>query len=174
VTSTGVGPKGGHVVGPIEHIGITVPDLPQAIQFFETVLGWKQIRAAGPFADPDGDWMQSSFAIHRSSSLNLALFETGTGMRLEIFEWAAPDQRTEHPRISDIGGPHIGIAVSDLLEAIERVAAADGVTMLAGPNTASISHGEETFIYFLTPWGLPMELVQRGEININDGEASDE
>jgi catechol 2,3-dioxygenase-like lactoylglutathione lyase family enzyme len=149
-------------LGPIEHIGLTVPDLPQAIGFFESVFGWKQIVGAGPFADPEGDWMESSFAIHRKSSLNLALLETDSGMCVELFEWSAPDQRTEHPRISDIGGPHVGIVVSDLAQAMERVAAADGVTMLAGPNSATNSMGDVSFIYFLTPWGLPMELLQRG------------
>jgi catechol 2,3-dioxygenase-like lactoylglutathione lyase family enzyme len=149
-------------LGPIEHIGLTVPDLPQAIRFFETVFGWKQLDAAGPFADPDGDWMESSFAIHRSSSLNLALLETGSGVYIELFEFTAPDQQAEHPRISDIGGPHVAIAVSDLAQATERVAAADGVTMLAGPNSATTSMGNVAFIYFLTPWGLPMELIQRG------------
>jgi catechol 2,3-dioxygenase-like lactoylglutathione lyase family enzyme len=149
-------------VGPLEHVGITVPNLDEAVRFFETVLGWKQIVSAGPFSDPDGDWMQSSFAVHRSSSLNLALLDTGSGAYLEVFEFSAPDQRVEHPRISDIGGPHLGVEVSDLPAAIEKVAAAEGVTMLAGPNTAQTAHGEVALIYFLTPWGLPMELIRRG------------
>jgi catechol 2,3-dioxygenase-like lactoylglutathione lyase family enzyme len=102
--------------------------------------------------------MERGLGFHRQTVLKLALLESGPGARIELFECAAPDQRRAHSQVTDVGGAHIAISVSDLDSAIAEVASARGVTMLAGPTNEK---GGVRWIYLRTPWGLTLELVER-------------
>jgi catechol 2,3-dioxygenase-like lactoylglutathione lyase family enzyme len=145
-------------VGVLEHVGVTVPSLDDAIGFFTNVIGWTLVLREGPFADAEGDWMRAALNVDRSASLSFALLDTGAGRYIELFEYAAPGQRLEHPLNSDIGGMHLAVAVPDIVAAIERLRDVPGIRILAGPNTNSAGG---LYVYFLTPWDLQMELIQR-------------
>jgi hypothetical protein len=81
------------------------------------------------------------------------------GVNFEIFEYSAPDQVAEPPRNSDIGGHHLAVYVDDIAAALEHLRA-HGVRIMGdvqviddGPAAGS------SWIYFLAPWGLQLELV---------------
>ena len=142
-----------------DHIGFTVPDLDEAVDFFVNVLGCEEFYELGPFRFDD-DWMQKHLNVHpRAVMRKLRFLRCGNGSNFEIFEYEAPDQNAIQPRNSDVGGHHIAFYVDDfdaaLLYLRER-----GVRILGEPTvrTAGPSAGQ-TWVYFLTPWGMQLELV---------------
>ncbi|MEV6606268.1 VOC family protein [Kutzneria sp. NPDC051319] len=46
----------------VDHIGVTVPDLDQAHEFFVGVLGCEYMYRLGPYRD-DGSWMSEHMAV---------------------------------------------------------------------------------------------------------------
>jgi len=52
----------------IEHVGLTVPDLDRAVEFFVDVLGCEFVFDGGRFADAQ-DHMQNSLGVHPDASL---------------------------------------------------------------------------------------------------------
>jgi catechol 2,3-dioxygenase-like lactoylglutathione lyase family enzyme len=142
-----------------EHIGFTVPNLDEAVDFFVRVIGCEPFYELGPFQS-NGDWMQTQLNLHpRAVMKRLKFLRCGNGSNFEIFEYSAPDQRLEQPKNSDIGGHHLAFYVDDMDEAIAYLKA-NGVRVLGEPviREEGPSAGQ-TWIYFLTPWGMQMELV---------------
>jgi catechol 2,3-dioxygenase-like lactoylglutathione lyase family enzyme len=145
----------------MEHIGFTVPDLDEAITFFVDVLGCEYFYDIGPFRDPEGDWFAVNLGLHpRAEIPRGALLRCGNGSNLELFEYTAPDQRQELPRMSDWGGHHLAFYVDDMDAALAYLQE-QGLTILGG---AKPGFGEEqgegsTFAHFLSPWGMALELV---------------
>ena len=98
---------------------ITVPDLAEAHDFFVDVLGCEYMYTLGPFRDDDGDWMREHLNVHpRAVMRELHFFRCGGQAVFEVFEYAAPDQRTTPPRNSDVGGHHVALYVDDLDAAV--------------------------------------------------------
>ena len=142
-----------------EHIGFTVPDLDQAIDFFVRVNGCEPFYELGPFQAAD-DWMSVHLDVHpRTVMKRLKFLRCRTGPNFEIFEYDAPGQVVRQPRNSDVGGHHLGFYVDDIGAAIEHLKA-HGVRILGEPTvrTSGPSAGQ-TWVYFLTPWGMQLELV---------------
>jgi catechol 2,3-dioxygenase-like lactoylglutathione lyase family enzyme len=143
----------------IEHIGLTVPDLNQATAFFVDVLGCAVAFEAGPFR-ADNDWMAEHLNVHpRAEIRRLRMLTCANGPALELFEYNAPVQAQTGPANSDVGGHHVAFYVEDLTAAV-RYLRERGVRVLGEPTelTAGPSAGL-SFVYFLAPWGLQLELV---------------
>jgi len=151
----------------LDHIGITVPDLEEATTFFVDVLGCDYLYSLGPYG-ADDDWMAVHMGVDPAATVpELRFFRCGDQAVFEIFQYVAPDQRTEVPRNSDVGGHHIALYVDDLDDAVAYLRAR-GVRVLGDP-TSSISASEgQRWVYFLTPWGMTFELV-----SYPDGKAFD-
>jgi catechol 2,3-dioxygenase-like lactoylglutathione lyase family enzyme len=143
----------------MEHIGFTVPDLEQATRFFVDVLGCEVFYDLGPFQS-DQDWMQVHLNIHpRAVMRKLRFFRCGHGSNFEIFEYEAPDQITAQPRNSDVGGHHLAFYVDDIGAAVDFLKSR-GVRVLGEPTVRTAGpSGGQTWVYFLAPWGMQMELV---------------
>lgn len=142
-----------------EHIGFTVPHLDAAVRFFVDVIGCEAFYYLGPFSS-DGDWMAKQLNVAPDTVMKrLCFLRCGHGSNFEIFEYSAPDQKTEQPRNSDIGGHHLAFYVDDIDAAIAHLRA-QRVTILGEPvvRTEGPSAGQ-TWVYFLTPWGMQLELV---------------
>jgi catechol 2,3-dioxygenase-like lactoylglutathione lyase family enzyme len=144
----------------IDHVAMTVPDLAQAIAFFDDVLGCsKPSYAVGPFKF-DNDWMQVHLNVEpRAEITNLAMLRCFTGANVELFEYKVDGQVKTEPRNSDIGGHHIGFYVDDEAAAVAYLKS-KGVKMLGDPTPFDQGPlAGETIDYFLTPWGAQMELL---------------
>ena len=139
-----------------EHFATTVPDLDSALDFFCDALGADHVatRSYGPEAD-----MTGRFNAHSEAQSRVAKVAIG-GVLIELWEYAAPDLRTEMPRNCDAGGHHVGFKVVDIDDAVERLRQYPGVRVLGEPST--ITSGPligRRWVYFLTPWGLQLELA---------------
>lgn len=160
MNSSGMGPSPG-IPGlrGTEHIGFTVPDLEQATAFFVDVIGCQYMFELGPFQAED-DWMARHLNVDpRTIMRRLRFFRCKNGSNFEIFEYEAPDQNTEQPRNSDIGGHHLAFYVDDFNAALTYLRE-KGVRLLGEPTVRSIGpNAGQTWIYFLSPWGMQFELV---------------
>jgi catechol 2,3-dioxygenase-like lactoylglutathione lyase family enzyme len=144
-----------------EHVAFSVPDLDQAIAFFCDVLGCEFFYPLGPFRDPEGTYFQDNFRLHpRSEVARACVLRCGHGPNFEIFEFIAPDQRREMPKMSDWGGMHLAFYVDDMDAAIAYLAE-HGVEVLGGkkPGIDAESGEDATFGHFYSPWGMLLELV---------------
>lgn len=142
-----------------DHIGFTVPNLDEAVKFFVEILGCEPFYELGPFQS-DGDWMATHLNVHpRTVMRRLKFVRCGFGSNFEIFEYAAPDQNGEQPRNSDVGGHHLAFYVDDMDEAVAYLRS-KGIRVLGEPTVrTSGPNGGQTWVYFLSPWGMQFELV---------------
>jgi catechol 2,3-dioxygenase-like lactoylglutathione lyase family enzyme len=143
----------------VEHIGLTVPSLEEAMRFFSDVIGAEVLYDIGPFESAD-DWMASHLAEHPRARINkVRMIRVANGPVLELFEFTSPDQRTTMPRNSDFGGWHIAFYVEDMDRALAALKAHQcriqngPVTMTEGPSAGL------TWLYFQAPWGQQLEVV---------------
>lgn len=141
-----------------EHIGFTVPDLDEAERFFVDVIGCERVYSLGPFSRDD-DWMAVHLNVHpRTVMRELRFFRCGHGPNFEIFEYEPADAQQPQPRNSDIGGHHLGFYVDDLDAAVAHLHR-HGVQILGEPTRSTRKSEGQTWVYFLAPWGMQLELV---------------
>lgn len=143
----------------LDHIGFTVPNLTEAVDFFVNIIGCEPFYELGPFA-ADDDWMTKTLNVHpRAVMTRLKFLRCKNGSNFELFEYAAPDQNPTQPRNSDVGGHHLAFYVDDFGAALDHLRH-NGVKILGTPTTRleGPSAGQ-TWVYFLTPWGMQLELV---------------
>jgi catechol 2,3-dioxygenase-like lactoylglutathione lyase family enzyme len=153
--------KGIPTARSIHHVAFTVPDLEQAIAFFRDVLGCELAYRAGPFSDPDGDWMATNLDVHREAVLHLAVLRAGPTTNIELLEFQSPDRTETMPRNDAVGGHHLAIYVDDVAAAAEYLRAVEGVRILGEATLVGPPHANAgaTLLYFQSPWGLTLELI---------------
>lgn len=142
----------------LDHIGFTVPDFAEARHFLEVVLGCEYLYANGPFRDDEGTWMADHLDVHPRATCMLHFFRLGGQAILEVFEYESPDQRRAIPANSDVGGHHVALYVDDLDAAVAHLRA-HGVRVLGEPTVSGGPSRGQRFVYFLSPWGMQLELV---------------
>ncbi|GAA4062488.1 VOC family protein [Agromyces indicus] len=141
-----------------EHIGFTVPDLDEAHRFFVDVIGCEYVYTLGPF-QRDDDWMAEHLNVHpRSVMRELRFFRCKHGPNFEVFQWEPADGRSGQPRNSDLGGHHLAFYVDDLDAAVAYLHE-QGVRVLGEPTASRNASEGQRWVYFLTPWGMQLELV---------------
>src|SRR5208282_2210360 len=148
-------------VRSVDHVAYTVPDLEQAISFFVDYLGGELIFRDGPFDGTGKDYMRRKLNVHPDATSRLAMLRMGRDFNLELIEYEAEDQRTTVPRNSDIGASHLALYVDDIYEAHAYMRSVPGVTLFEGPNVVPEDSpvAGQSWFYFLTPWGMTMELT---------------
>jgi len=143
-----------------DHVGITVPDINEAIEWFEDVMGAVAPLTFGPISDPTGTLMHDLLDVDpRAVIKQITSLRIGRSANIELFEYSAPDQRRDHPRNSDWSGHHIAFYVTDIDEAVEYMQSR-GVEKLLGP--LPITDGPaagQSINYFRTPFGTFIELI---------------
>jgi catechol 2,3-dioxygenase-like lactoylglutathione lyase family enzyme len=142
----------------LDHIGVTVPDLEEATTFFVDVLGCDYLYPLGPYGSDD-DWMAVHLGVDATATIpELRFFRCGDQAVFEVFQYIAPEQRTDVPRNSDVGGHHIALYVDDLDKAVEYLVG-KGVSVMGEPTVSTGLHEGQRWVYFRAPWGLQFELV---------------
>ena len=117
----------------MDHVGLTVPDIDEAVAWFQRVLGCSAPLTFGPFADPTGTFMQDLLGVHpRAVIEQITLVRCGRSANIELFEYDAPDQITTFPKNSDWAGHHVAFYVDDIDAAVAHMVA-QGVQKLLGP-----------------------------------------
>jgi len=150
----------------MDHVGITIPDLDEAVEFYSTLLGATEIFRLGPFDARDFpvndgiDWSLAHVNV-MDARFTLAMLEYGKGSRLELFQYDRPVNRVDTPpNNSDLGGHHIAFKVGNLDKVLE-LRDAYSLRFMAGP--ISITEGPaagQRIIYVLDPWNNQLELVE--------------
>jgi catechol 2,3-dioxygenase-like lactoylglutathione lyase family enzyme len=144
----------------MDHVGITVPDIGQAVDWFEDVMGCVAPLSFGPFFDDTGTFMQDLLDVDPRAVIHqITMVRCGQSANIELFDYSAPDQRTDFPRNSDFAGHHIAFYVTDLDAAIQYMVA-HGAQKFFGPLpvTAGPAAGQ-SINYFKTPFGTYIELI---------------
>lgn len=143
-----------------DHTGVTVPDVKAATAFFTDVIGCKHAMSFGPFMDDKGTFMQDVVNVNpRAVIEEISMVRCGYGSNIELFQYKSPDQTTTEPKNSDYGGHHIALYVDDIAKAAEYLHS-KGVKTMKGP--IPVNEGPaagQSILYFLTPWGMQMELI---------------
>jgi catechol 2,3-dioxygenase-like lactoylglutathione lyase family enzyme len=141
-----------------DHIGITVPDLEQADQFFVGILGADRVYTLGS-KQSDDDWMKVHIGVHpRSVIREIRFYRLGNGSNYEVFEYESADEQRPAPRNSDIGGHHVALYVDDLDEAVDYLRG-HGIATMGTPTPSKEAAQGQRWVYFLSPWGMQFELV---------------
>jgi catechol 2,3-dioxygenase-like lactoylglutathione lyase family enzyme len=148
----------------VDHVGFSVPDLDAAVEFFTAVFGARE-----PYRSSrrgEGRFMTETFEAPPDSSFTLAMLRLEPSLNLELFQWEAPDRRAEMPKASDVGGHHLCVYVDDVEGAYEGLRRFPGVRVLG--NLKTVGPGSPVsgtrWTYFVTPWGLQIEIVNRAEV----------
>ena len=148
----------------MDHVGLTVPDVDEAVAWFREVLGCSAPLTFGPFSDPEGTFMQDLLGVHpRAVIEQITMVRCGRSANIELFEYDAPDQVTTFPRNSDWAGHHVAFYVTDIDAAVAHMVS-KGVRKLLGP--LPVTEGPaagQTINYFQTPWGTYVELISYPE-----------
>lgn len=144
----------------IQHIGFTVPDMAQAVSFFETLFGAVTCLSTGPLQVDDAYMRRRLGAAETSRIHDIRVLRTGEGANLELFEYRGdPQEDAPWPRNSQPGGYHIAFEVDDCQAAAARLREA-GVDVLDGPTYVDAGPMQGlTWCYLRTPWGQYLEIV---------------
>ena len=150
----------------MDHVGITVPNLDEAIAFYSTLLNGKEIFRLGPFDARDfdkvdgKDWAEAHVNVV-DGRFTLAMLEYGNGSRLELFQYDRPtDRPAKPPKNSDLGGHHIAFKVKNLDDVL-ALRDSYSLRFMAGP--IAITEGPaagQRIIYVVDPWDNQLELVE--------------
>ena len=146
----------------MDHVGLTVPDLDQAMKFFVDVLGADLLWTDGPTSDPKGDAMAKKLGVDPRASMRLAMLRCGPNLNVELLEYHAPNQNTKMPANSDVDVPHLAFYVDDVDKAGVYLEA-HGCLLLGGPNVTPEGNPRagQVMRYAVTPWHLTIELMHR-------------
>jgi len=139
----------------IDHVGITVPDLNQAVEWFEDILGAVAPLTFGPFEGIEG----AVDVVTGTRIDQIKMLRVGRSANLELFQYQAPGQRHVMPRNSDWSGHHVAFYVTDIAAAVAYMDSR-GVQRLFGPFTLTDGPAAgQSINYFKTPWGGYIEFI---------------
>ena len=149
-----------------DHVGLTIPDLDEAVRFYTEVIGGVELYRLGPFdaaelpRSSDGrDWTDAHVNVP-GARLRFAAVRIGRDFVIELFQYEKPNEAgRKPPRNSDPGGHHLALRVADIEAAIahlrERgVHLMEKIEIDEGPTAGQRSN------YFLDPFGNHLELVE--------------
>lgn len=149
----------------MEHVGLTVPNLKEACNFFENVLGAEvMFTGARNVRSDDSDWMRENLNVDpRAVITELCFVRMLNGTNFELFEYESPDQKVVNIKNSDVGGYHFAFYVEDIDLAVAYLKA-QGLSVIGEPKTVAEGPNRGLrWCYFLTPWGLQLEVVSSPE-----------
>lgn len=147
----------------LDHVGIVVPSLDEAIDFFTTALGFELLFRMDPVDDPTG---ASAARLGARTGRRFALaMLTLRGGRLELLQWwPVPDANS--PDADAVGAVHIAIEVDDVAAAVRRLGVLSGVEVLS--DAVTFEPGQTpglTNAFVTTPWGCLLEILSWTDSN---------
>jgi catechol 2,3-dioxygenase-like lactoylglutathione lyase family enzyme len=141
----------------IDHAGITVASLQQALHFYRDLLGLR-VTDEGEDSGPELDAITGMSGVR----IRYAELDLGAGQLLEVIEFGAPEGRRLDQAPRDPGAAHLALRVDDVDALYERLLAA-GVTVPGRPTTITApgAWNGARCVYVEDPDGRTVELVQR-------------
>jgi catechol 2,3-dioxygenase-like lactoylglutathione lyase family enzyme len=143
-------------ISSVDHTGITVSSLKEALDFWVDVLGFQHLYT---WTFENTPFIENLVGVP-GTTVSVAMVE-GYGHRIELLEYQAPaDRKVFKPRSCDVGSVHIALYVEDMDAALARVAEAAWMPV-AEPQT--VEDGERQgmrLIYLRGPDGVTIEFIQ--------------
>lgn len=145
----------------LDHVGITVPDLKVAKDFFEDNFGCVYVSTIGPWTLPSSMSNDRKTSVSpRAKSLTINMLECGEGSKIELFSYENSKGKSSWSDHEDVGAQHIAFYVDDVKKATEYLRS-KGITIIGEPmEMKSGQTAGESWVHFMSPWGLEMELVE--------------
>lgn len=151
----------------LDHLGLTVPDLDDAVAFFVRVLGAELVSRDGPLVWDD------PHVPPGPTLLGAAMLSLPPDGLIELLRFAPQTSASETPRGTDrragtpvpaATGHHVAIRVPDLNAAVQVLRRVPGVSLRGAPRTMPPGRARAgiRFVYVRTPWGLAIELIEDG------------
>lgn len=141
----------------IAHVGLTVPDLDDATEFFRRVLG-ATVEADLVTEPLAGNEVEKGLGLAVGAVvLRVRMLRLGIGEGLELFEIGSVSQANP-ARVSDLGVQHFAVEVPDMAETVRLVIEAGGRVLAAPAPVPGTSTGA-VWAYCWLPWGGLMELL---------------
>jgi catechol 2,3-dioxygenase-like lactoylglutathione lyase family enzyme len=135
----------------IDHVGVNVPDLDDALAFYSGMLGWRLSRRYVPRLSVDAfvSGIESTHAV-----TEVAFLEAGN-FKVELLQY--PRSETVETSEFDVGRAHIGISVVSVGEVVRRLGSS--VSWLSepvrSPSGTMVVKGRD-------PCGYTVELIEPG------------
>jgi catechol 2,3-dioxygenase-like lactoylglutathione lyase family enzyme len=108
------------IISKVDHTGITVSSLADAMAFWIDVLGFRHLYT---WKFENTPFIENRLGVI-DAEISIAMVE-GYGHKVELIEYQAPsDRKTMKPRSCDVGSVHIGFYVDDMDVALARVSQA--------------------------------------------------
>jgi glyoxylase I family protein len=146
----------------VDHINLVVSDLERSVQFYTTLLGFREIRRA----HLEGEWIEAIVGL-KGIRANVAYLLAPDGEpRLELLCYESPrgESIPENSLANTIGLRHIAFRVKNINAMAKRLEEA-GVKVFHDPvavPTGVVTHeaGHKILCYFLDPDGILLELAE--------------
>jgi catechol 2,3-dioxygenase-like lactoylglutathione lyase family enzyme len=146
----------GFTIKKIEHTGITVTSLRDALAFWVDVLGFNHLYT---MRFPNDRFIENVVGV-AGAEIALALVE-GPGHSIELLEYSAPHDRSiMKPRSCDVGSVHVAFQVDNIDAIIDRVKQS-GWNPVGTPQV--VTEGDRAglrLVYVRGPDGVTLELLQ--------------
>jgi catechol 2,3-dioxygenase-like lactoylglutathione lyase family enzyme len=126
-----------------------VPDMQQAVDFFVGALGCVVLHREPPHP----------FSLEPDHTVETALLRFDDRLRFELLTFRGPTVAPGQAGMLDASGYHLALAVTDMDAALAALRAIPGVSA----REASLLDGRRRRAFCLTPWGLPLQLIEPGE-----------
>ena len=144
----------------VDHFGVTVPDLEQAVAFFQDVLGaellWKL-----PASGLPGDAMTARYRVDPHARVASAMLRLGPSVNIEVLQYQVPVQKADSSGAQEVGAPYLGFYVADVAAACTWLAQHD-CTLLQETDAPPGSPREgEHGRFVATPIRLMLEVLSR-------------
>ena len=141
-----------------DHVGLSVPNLDVAVDFFVEIFGARlQFRMDRSASDAPMGAQRLALAPHVTFSL--AMLALG-GSRIELLQWWPVRSNAWPPEADLPGGAHVAIDVVDVAATVATLRAIDGIDIVGEPITfESGATPGLTNAFVRTPWGALIELV---------------
>lgn len=141
-----------------DHVGLTVPDLEEAVGLFVSVFGATELYRFGQEDNPA--LMTAAIGVHPEASFRAAMLKLTPSVYVELFQWESPDRHARMPSPADIGGHHLCVVVDDFDEAVAALRERPDVRVYGDGGKLGLGrHAGGRWIYIRTQWGLQIELI---------------
>lgn len=141
----------------ITHVGLTVPDIDSAVQWYREVLGFQHLQ--GPYTREGRNERIAREIIGDFDEMRVAHLATGNQVGFELFEFPGQDPPSEPTMLDEYrrGGPHhVCVVDPDIESFLDRVEAHGGERIATTYRPAPDESYE--FAYCTDPWNNYIEV----------------
>ncbi|MDO4681199.1 MAG: VOC family protein [Lautropia sp.] len=154
------------------HVGVSVPDLDAAIEWYTTVLGMRLLAGPIEIREDSSPLSEVSAAIYGAGfeRWRFAHLATPDDVGYELFEFEKPKTA---PRANNFeywvaGYHHVGLTAPDIDDAVKRIVGAGGRARTK-VLTVDAERGYR-IVYLEDPWGTVLELCSHPYVEMWGGQ----